>query len=221
MSEQTLSIGPGEGIDLESVGGDLHVEGWERQELQARGDVLRVDRQANGVAVSCAGNLVLSVPQAAPILVRSIGGNVELQNLAGSIDLDLVVGDATLRNLTGLVRLRGMVGGEVHLENVTNVSMNSGGVGEHFPDADRIRRKAEQAARRAAVKVRKAERRGFRFSQMWGPQADVASRGQNTAEPPADAPTDEERMMILRMLQDRKITSEQADKLLAALEGNS
>ena len=31
--------------------------------------------------------------------------------------------------------------------------------------------------------------------------------------------SDEERMTILKMLQEKKITSEQADKLLAALEG--
>ena len=37
--------------------------------------------------------------------------------------------------------------------------------------------------------------------------------------PPVDPVTDVERMTILKMLQDKKITSEDAEKLLSALEG--
>ena len=45
-------------------------------------------------------------------------------------------------------------------------------------------------------------------------------RSASSAVPPIDQPvSDEERLTILRMLQDKKISMEDAEKLLAALEG--
>jgi hypothetical protein len=41
----------------------------------------------------------------------------------------------------------------------------------------------------------------------------------SAARKPVDPVSEEERMMILQMLQDKKIGLEQAEKLLAALEG--
>ena len=39
--------------------------------------------------------------------------------------------------------------------------------------------------------------------------------------PKSDPVSDEERMTILRMLSEKKITSEEAEKLLSALEGGN
>ena len=39
--------------------------------------------------------------------------------------------------------------------------------------------------------------------------------------PPKPQASDEERMAILKMLQDKKITAEEAEKLLVSLEGGS
>jgi hypothetical protein len=44
--------------------------------------------------------------------------------------------------------------------------------------------------------------------------------GQFTPVPPNEAVSDQERMSILKMLAEKKITSEEADKLLATLEGD-
>jgi hypothetical protein len=38
-------------------------------------------------------------------------------------------------------------------------------------------------------------------------------------EPPADPVSEDERMAILKMLAEKKITAQQAEKLLSALEG--
>lgn len=87
--------------------------------------------------------------------------------------------------------------------------------------AERAARKAEAAARRTERQLerqmerqfgRHTGRRGTRFSWSWDP-----SQMQNA--PKADPVTDEERMTILRMLAEKKITSEEAEKLLSALEG--
>jgi hypothetical protein len=83
--------------------------------------------------------------------------------------------------------------------------------------ADRAARKTEAAGRRMERQLerqfgRHSSRRGGRFSWSWDPS-------QMPNAPKSDPVSDEERMTILRMLADKKITSEEAEKLLSALEG--
>ncbi len=111
------------------------------------------------------------------------------------------------------------------MENVSNISMHPGSLPAGFDVGDRVRRKVEQATRRAEERMRRAEekiRRAESRSQQrphilfgWDP----SSRSM-PSEPAGEHVSDEERMTILRMLQEKKITSEEADKLLAALDGN-
>jgi hypothetical protein len=77
-------------------------------------------------------------------------------------------------------------------------------------------RKAEEAARQAARKAEEAERRVNRRGR---PNWDVSPKG--VPMPPKPQVSEEERMAILKMLQEKKITAEEADNLLAALEGGS
>ncbi len=73
-------------------------------------------------------------------------------------------------------------------------------------------RRAEAAARRAAQRARvKVNARVGRWN--W----DMFPQGAPPAGPVGDPVSDEERMTILRMLQEKKITSEEAEKLLSAL----
>jgi hypothetical protein len=83
--------------------------------------------------------------------------------------------------------------------------------------AERAARKAEAAARRTERQLerqfgRHASRRDARFTWSW-------DSNRMSRAPKADPVTDEERMTILRMLAEKKITSEEAEKLLSALEG--
>ncbi|MGH2521198.1 MAG: DUF4097 family beta strand repeat-containing protein [Anaerolineales bacterium] len=88
------------------------------------------------------------------------------------------------------------------------------------------RRKGEAARRRAEVKVelarQKAERqaeRARRFtSASWKFEA---PRGPKPPTPPSAPVSEEERMTILRMLEQKKITVDEAEKLLAALENQA
>jgi hypothetical protein len=221
MSQQTISIASEETIEFERVGGSLRVEGWDRQEMQARGDVVGVKRRSGAVVINSTGNLTLSVPRNARLSLGNIGGNVNLENLGGAVELNLVGGDATLSNLTGPVRLQGVLGGELHVENVADLSMNSSKAGGQFNTSEFVRRTAEDATRRAEARIRRAERRAQHItSRVRGPWGEPVVR-ESQATPASDAPSEQERMAILRMLQDHKITSEQAEKLLAALEGNA
>jgi len=84
---------------------------------------------------------------------------------------------------------------------------------------ERLERKLAHAQRRAEAKANAAVRSsqpagGRSWSFTWSPSA------QTSSSPTLDEPvTDEERLLILRMLEQKKITVEQAEMLLAALEG--
>jgi hypothetical protein len=82
---------------------------------------------------------------------------------------------------------------------------------------EKIRRKIEFAQRRAEHQARSAERRAQpRERRSWGFEWPGA-RPETGSEPVSD----EERLMILKMLEQKKISPEEADQLLAALEGKT
>lgn len=80
---------------------------------------------------------------------------------------------------------------------------------------EKMERKLAAAQRKAELRARAAERR--RGAHRAGPESFSWSRSRT--EPSAPASSEEERLLILSMLGEKKITVEQAEKLLAALEG--
>ncbi len=88
--------------------------------------------------------------------------------------------------------------------------------------SERVQRKVEAALRRAEEKIRAAERRSMHMGFSFGREMDEVPRPPVPPRPPAppsEPVSDEERLVILRMLQEKKITLSEAEKLLAALEG--
>ena len=219
MSTQTIPIGSGDSVEIRQVGGDLTLQGWDRNELQARGDQLRSERQEASIAVACSGDLDGSVARGVKLSISTVGGDVRLENLAGSIELGVIGGDVELRNLSGAIRVTGPLGGDIQMENVANISMGHSGKGAEFDIGERIRRTVQQATRRAETRLRRAEVKLRQYdggSWKYNSGPDFTSPAQ-----PGEPVSEEERMTILRMLQEKKITSEQAEKLLSALEGNA
>jgi len=78
---------------------------------------------------------------------------------------------------------------------------------------ERVSRQAQEAAFRAERKVRRAAgRRNAKMKWTW-------DMGNMPKAPKREPVSEEERMTILRMLAEKKITSEEAEQLLSALEG--
>ena len=93
---------------------------------------------------------------------------------------------------------------------------------------EKLERKLEATQRRAEQKSQSAERSAWtRARHTWGHGRHVlkvdlsASPSPSTpTNPPGSEPvSEEERLMILRMLEQKKISLEEADRLLSALEG--
>ncbi|MFZ1040615.1 MAG: hypothetical protein WCA79_12575 [Anaerolineales bacterium] len=245
MTTQTLSLGSKPEIGITNVGGDLIVEGWERADLEARSDdAPRIEQDGDEVTLSCRSDLKISLPRNANLTISYVGGDLKAENLDGNVELSFVGGDVALQNITGEVSLEGVIGGETKTENVRKITMGmqGGHVGANV--SAKVQRKVDEAMRRADRKIREAEQKlrqahsDHLQSRMQDieqlrmhhtgqpiPPRDPSSRpfnfGLNTseAEEASQPVSDEERMAILKMLQEKKITSEEADKLLAALEG--
>jgi hypothetical protein len=99
---------------------------------------------------------------------------------------------------------------------------------------ERARQQSERAAAQAQEKLRRAQeklerkmeanrRREDARRQSWGTHSSRGGWHVNFSPPPPPPPSqavsDEERLAILRMLEQKKITLEEAEGLLAALEG--
>jgi hypothetical protein len=245
MSTRTLTVGPNPALAIENVGGDLVIEGWERTELEARGDDLhQLEQNGSAIHISCGGDLNLSVPRGSSLNLNFVGGDVRLENLDGSIAISFVGGDAQLRNLMGPVSLAGVIGGDTQMENVSKISMEAHRSGIGSDISAKVRRKVEEATRRAERKTREAEQKARHVEfKVRDAERKMSHAGHGLHSMKAnldlgrwkwnmapgsfpsggagDSASDEERMAILKMLQDKKITAEDAEKLLAALEGGA
>jgi hypothetical protein len=84
---------------------------------------------------------------------------------------------------------------------------------------EKLERKLQDAQRKAEQKARSAERSAWaRNRHTWGRGASTPPPAPQPSVPPEPV-SDDERLMILRMLEQKKISLEEAEQLLAALEG--
>jgi hypothetical protein len=231
MTTETFTLGPNPSIEIEHVGGDVTLEGWDKKEVQVQGDDIHIEHSDSSLNLLCDSDLKLTLPRTIKLTVSYVGGDMKAENLEGPLEISFVGGDVILRNLKGPVALSGMIGGDTKFENVSQVSMDANRSGGGPDISAQVRRKVEQATRRAEQKVRRAENKikivERRFQHNTRVNAHVDTRRWKWNINPAsftpgevnEPVSDEERMTILKMLQEKKITSEQADKLLSALDG--
>ncbi len=126
------------------------------------------------------------------------GWENELKNTLDKVSkqIELQVNEAVAKTVTRLEESLRNIDGEKISRRVEQV-------------AEQTRRKAERAAERARLRAEKAERRWQRASGQ-KPRSSQSRKGVTT---------DEEWLRVLRMVEEGKVTPEQASELLAALEG--
>lgn len=223
-------------INLESVGDDLYVRGASGN-LHARveGDAVMYLQPAEGAVIDVTGEddiLLHLSPKANATLTLSADDaddiRVEMPGVAkrdGSNPRSLVLG-----NGGAAINLKAegdviVTSRESDWESAAEFDF---GGSWPLPDdfSERINRRVQEATKRATKQAEAAARRveekihqqhAHRFSFNWTPGRGVPM----PPTPPAEPVSDEERMTILRMLQEKKISSEDAEKLLSALEGGN
>ena len=101
---KTLSAGKNPRIEIESIGGDLSVVGWDGDEvlLKADDEELRVRQEGDKILVSCDGDLALRAPHQASISLQMAGGDMALKNVMGGVTLREVQGDLSIRDVNSV-----------------------------------------------------------------------------------------------------------------------
>jgi hypothetical protein len=234
-----LSVKDAEGdVSIRDVDGNVSLQ-------SAAADLALRDVRGN-VSADIAGDVVLYLnPQAGNaysvtagddiLLVMPPKVNATLTLSADEIDIEwkgVAKNDATNRVVVlgdGSAIMTLNAGSDIRVTNQSDAGDsaedfgNFAGIGVDWSGfGERISRQVEQATRRATKQAEEAARRAAERVSRRGSGGsrwnwDLSSKG--VPMPPKPQVSDEERMAILKMLQEKKITAEDAEKLLAALEG--
>jgi hypothetical protein len=228
-------------ITLDSVADDLALRGARGNVKVNVGEdvVVYLEPRDEGNYLVTAGDDILMV------LPTTANATVIMQGDEIAVDWPGVKNepDATQRTVvlgSGLAKITLNAGGDIRLTNQANAAESA----EEFGNfaglnfdwsgfGERISRQVQavttRATRNAEEAARRAERHAERHARRWGrtpppppgPWVDFGPKGMPNppGAPKSEPVAEEERMAILKMLQEKKITAEQAEQLLQALEG--
>lgn len=224
-------------VSLDSVADDLalrDVRGNVSANV-AEDVVLYLNPQAgNTYSVTAGDDILLVMPPKANATLTLNADEIDIEWKGVANDEDATTRVVTLGDGSASVTLN--AGGDIRVTHQSNAGEtaedfgNFAGIGLDWSGfGERISRQVEQATHRAAKKVEEAARRMDRVAGRRGvPKVnvgggrwnwDLSSKG--VPMPPKPQASDEERLVILKMLQDKKITAEEAEKLLVSLAGGS
>jgi hypothetical protein len=234
-------------INLESVADDLAIRGVKGNVRVNVGEdvIVYLDPKSDGNYSVVAGDDILLVLPADTNATLSIQGDEIDIDLPGVEEDE----DATERSIVlgdGSAKISLSAGGDVRVSdredagrfaqdfgNFAGLNFDWSDFGERVAGqmeraAEQVARQAERAARRAEEAGRRAERHAERHARKWKGKVNVGRWNweigpTGVIKPPAptvEPVAEEERMAILKMLQEKKISAAQADDLLKALEGD-
>ncbi|HSG43827.1 MAG TPA: hypothetical protein VLA72_11785 [Anaerolineales bacterium] len=242
-AEGDISIRDVDGnVNLETVADDLVLRGVQGNvNANIGGDVIvYLKPKSDGNYSINAGDDILLVLPTNPNASLSMQGDKIVVDLPSVVDDDgepkrsLVVGDGSAKislKAGGDVRVSSKANaGETADEfgNFAGLNFDWSGFGEQISrQVERATAQVERAALRAEEAGRRAERHAERRARKWRGKVNVGRWAWKMGptgvitppSPPSEPVAEEERIAILKMLQDKKITAAQADELLKALEG--
>ena len=226
-------------IALDSVADDLALRGARGNVKVNVGEdvVVYLEARADGnYSITAGDDILLVLKPNANVTLSMNGDEIDvdwpgIENQADVTERVLVLGD-------GSAKISLNAGGDIRVTN----DAEAGNSAEDFGNfagmnfdwsgfGERISRQVEQATARAAKRAeeaaRRVERHAERHARRWGRNVkegpwnwQTGPRGVPTPPSPASEPVaEEERLTILKMLAEKKITAEQAEQLLNALEG--
>ncbi len=214
----------GGGLAVGNVGGDASLqtslEAGESYAVKAGGDViLRVEGGGGQFALNCKGDLRVRLPMtnwtgnersatgtygdgSAQVTLMANGDLLVLPASSGvPFDPDVLSEQVEAMIESAMSQFETQMSKVQH-----NLEQRFGKFDKH----------AEKAAERAARSAERAKRRAERAADSW---SFTVGRPPAPPTPPSEPVTDQERLMILKMVEDGKITADQAAQLLSALEG--
>ena len=189
----------------------------------------------NAYSVTAGEDILLVMPPKANATLTLNGDEIDIEWKGIKNEEEATSRVITLGDGSAIVNLN--AGGDIRVTNQADAGEsaedfgNFAGIGFDWSGfGDRISRQVEAATRRAGKQAEEAARRAERQARNMERRVranvnvgrwnwDLTPKG--VPVPPKEPVSDEERMSILKMLAEKKITAEDAEKLLAALEGGS
>jgi len=115
MRQSVLPVSGSITLEVDHVGGDLQIVGWERAEIIAKTDDDELSLRANGQILRAFsdGDLILYVTRETTLRILDVGGDADLRALTGEADILNVGGDLQMRNV-GNLKIKS-VGGDMSL----------------------------------------------------------------------------------------------------------
>ena len=226
-------------VTFESVADDMALRGARGNVKVNVGEdvVVYLEPKADGAySITAGDDILLVLKPNANVTLSMNGDEIEvdwpgIENQEDVTERVLVIGD-------GSAKISLNAGGDIRVTN----NAEAGNSAEDFGNfagmnfdwsgfGERISRQVEQATARAAKRAeeaaRRVERHAKRHAGRWGGNVkagrwnwEMGPKGVPTPpSPPSEPVAEEERMAVLKMLAEKKITAEQAEQLLSALEG--
>lgn len=226
-------------ITLDSVADDLALRGARGNIKVNVGEdvVVYLEPKADGAySITAGDDILLVLKPNANVTLSMHGDEIDVQwpgieNQDDVTERVLVLGD-------GAAKIALNAGGDIRVTN----DAEAGNSAEDFGNfagmnfdwsgfGERISRQVEQATARAAKRAeeaaRRVERHAERHARRWRGNVKVGRWNWETGpkgvptppSPPGEPVAEEERLAVLKMLAEKKITAEQAEQLLNALEG--
>lgn len=98
---KTISAGHAPKINIETIGGDLSLVGWEGDDILLKGDEdeMKVSQDGGQVNISCTDDISLRVPKAASVFIKNISGDASIRGVMGGIELKEIAGDLSIRDV--------------------------------------------------------------------------------------------------------------------------
>ncbi|MBX3065397.1 MAG: hypothetical protein U0528_13680 [Anaerolineae bacterium] len=119
MGESRLlfNVLPDVHIEIENIGADAVIEGYDGQEVLITGEDVQIERQSQEqVVLEIGGDCKIRIPLDATLTLSNISGDAVLRDIQNEIQLDSVGGSLQVRNVHGLHV--DSVGGDLQLKNI-------------------------------------------------------------------------------------------------------
>ena len=228
-------------ITLDSVADDLALRGARGNIKVNVGEdvVVYLEPKAEGEYSIVAGDdILLVLPSNANATLNLHGDQINIawpgiENEEDVIERAVVLGDGSAKitlNAGGDIRVTNDVEAGNSAEdfgNFAGMNFDWSGFGERI--SRQVAQATSRAGKRAEEAARRMERHAERQARRWKGNVKVGRwnwemgpKGVPTPpSPPSEPVAEEERMAVLKMLAEKKITAEQAEQLLNALEGGT
>jgi len=217
-------------VTLDSVADDLALRGAQGNIKVNVGEdvVVYLEPKPDGEYSVTAGDDILLVLAANANATLSMHGdeiNVDWPGVKAEEDVTervVILGNGSAKislNAGGDVRISNNADAGTSADefgNFAGLNFDWSGFGEKI--SQRVEQVTQRAAKRVEEAARRAERHAERQTRRWN--LDFSPKGApNPPSPPSEPVSEAERMAILKMLAEKKITADQAELLLSALEG--